>query len=243
MKLIGLFSVGLVAAQNNTSIDDFLRRRGGNRQFRTTASNQAIAIGQFFDMQHGYGCWCYYGDEHLDRLAKGTPLDDYDRACQKLSWGYECAIVDAEARGETCVPWGIQYEVVPFTDGADFVDLCTTANTNSDDVAAADLDCAIDACVVESVYVTTVRALNSDNVDTNDAFIHPNGFVSADNCFGVNDRADTRNIQCCGTTPDRQPWNAANTGKACCANSILYNTLTQQCCDEFTTPFVTLGTC
>jgi len=221
MKFIGIFSLSAVWAQNVT--------------MRNSASNQAVANAGFFDMQNGYGCWCYYGDEHLDRLAKGAPLDDYDRACQKLSWGYECAIVDAENRGESCVPWATAYEVVPFTDGLDFVAECTNVNAGN--------QCAIDACVVESFYVTTIRRLDDENVEPVDAYIHPNGFNSAENCFGVNDRADTRDIQCCGIAPERQPWNAANTGKACCANTILYNTLTQQCCDQFTTPFVTLGTC
>jgi len=197
-------------------------------------------------MQEGYGCWCYFGDRHLDRLAKGAPLDEYDRACQHLSWGYECAIVDAEARGEECVPWDVQYEVVPFTAGSDFFSLCEAANAGITDAEIR--ACAVDACVVETNYVTAIRSLNTDGVPQVDEYYHAlsqnaAGFTAADNCFGVDDKASTRSIQCCGSHPDRQPWNSANTGKACCGGEELYNTLTQQCCDQFSTPFVTLGSC
>ena len=57
-----------------------------------------------------YGCWCYYGDEHGSFKGRGEPVDQWDTFCKELNQGYECAYMDAQARGDTaCEPWNEQF--------------------------------------------------------------------------------------------------------------------------------------
>ena len=63
---------------------------------------QNILTGDNFDAINHYGCWC---DLTSYSRGKGKPVNFIDEVCKTLILGYECAIMDAEARGETCIPW------------------------------------------------------------------------------------------------------------------------------------------
>ena len=58
-----------------------------------------------------YGCWCNFdSDKHnMAGRGRGKPMDDWDASCRVLQEGYECAAMDAEARGDDCEPWAVGY--------------------------------------------------------------------------------------------------------------------------------------
>ena len=55
-----------------------------------------------------YGCWCYFQNDH--HKGKGQPTDGIDSLCKRLHDGYTCAMIDAQAMGDTCVPWEVTYQ-------------------------------------------------------------------------------------------------------------------------------------
>merc|ERR1712071_434045 len=58
-----------------------------------------------------YGCWCLFDDIQINQAGRGRgpPVDRWDDNCRSLQQGYECALMDADARGEPCVPWEQDY--------------------------------------------------------------------------------------------------------------------------------------
>ena len=44
-----------------------------------------------------YGCWCL---PLVGNYGRGSPVDEFDQLCKTLSQGYNCAIQDAQLRGE-----------------------------------------------------------------------------------------------------------------------------------------------
>lgn len=195
---------------------------------RSLVSNQPEALAGFAQIGAGYGCWCYFGDDHLDRSAKGPTLDAYDEACNKLSRGYECAIKDGEARSETCLPWNTQYEQVTTVVGQDHLDLCTTANSGNG-------QCSIDACAIESLYVSLFQDLrNNQNLAFTDEFKHDNAAwpaIEAAMCVGPSG-GDNADIQCCGAVPTRYPFNVNSPVKECCENTQIFNNVFFTCCND-----------
>jgi hypothetical protein len=195
---------------------------------RLLASNQAIAIASFSGFGAGYGCWCYFGDNHLLKEAKGVPLDDIDEACHGLSRGYECAIRDTDG----CIPWNVDYEIVPFGIGSDFFDLCTTAN-------AALGKCAIDACAVESEFVSTIQDAFNTGTSVEPTFVHSDPNFEANikdvDCVG-NSAGNDFDIQCCGVVPTRYPFNILAPNKQCCTDGTdetqVFNNAFEQCCAD-----------
>lgn len=241
MKYVGIAMASAVAAQNATLRRGGPRANSGGPTDRIFASNQAISGADLFGFPEGYGCWCYFGADHLLRQAKGAPLDEWDRACQFLSWGYECAILDAEERGEECLPWVIDYETINTGESTDIYgdcrakqletnkfnlpikgngDPCEIGETvNGVDCAVDEVAqrCAIDACAVEARYLKHGNEMHKV-VPVVQEFRHNNAdFDHDENCYGVNHRADTIDIKCCGEYPIRQPWNSVNEKKKCCA--------------------------
>merc|ERR1711970_1486957 len=88
-----------------------------------------------------YGCWCYYGDEHGSFKGRGEPVDQWDTFCKELNQGYECAYMDAQARGDTaCEPWNEQFGSLGFGMQVDTVALVCDA---------MDTKCKKDACLIE----------------------------------------------------------------------------------------------
>ena len=79
-----------------------------------------IFTGDFFDIISHYGCWCTLSSEDLNNgkhhpdsfYGKGKPVDYFDEVCKTLIQGYECAVMDAEASGESCKPWEVRYRKI-----------------------------------------------------------------------------------------------------------------------------------
>lgn len=67
--------------------------------------------GDFESYFRPYGCWCYFGNDRKGlNYGRGDPIDVWDALCKQLQEGYECAVIDAETRGETCEPWNTSYD-------------------------------------------------------------------------------------------------------------------------------------
>ena len=89
-----------------------------------------------------YGCWCYFYD-NVGRGA-GQPVDYIDSVCKIMADGYQCAIVDSENSGCSCVPWEVYYE--PGTGSLENLwASCQSLNEGND----CDAQCATYACAVE----------------------------------------------------------------------------------------------
>ena len=98
MKLFAASALALVSA-DKSAIDKQLMAAVANSSLRAFSGNIANAVAQLDE----FGCWCYFYD-NVGR-GKGTPVDEVDGFCKTLADGYQCAIIDAEAEGESCVPW------------------------------------------------------------------------------------------------------------------------------------------
>ena len=52
--------------------------------FRNEISNAPGTTAFVATIGAGYGCWCFWGDDHTKRAAKGPPLDELDAFCHTL---------------------------------------------------------------------------------------------------------------------------------------------------------------
>lgn len=206
---------------------------------RFLGSNQAGAQANSFGLStDGYGCWCYFGAEHVNRKAKGAPLDEYDRACHDLSRGYECAYMEIA----NCQPWIQQYETIPLG-LADITGACNTANLNNDDIPDDEEECAVTTCIIEATFGSTIQDLRlNQNILPNAMYQHDHAdwetTTLPDKCKGITGggRAD----DCCGVIPKRFPWNSGAPNKKCCTvqatgvETKIYNDAHDQCCADGT---------
>ena len=129
--------IGLVGANLNRMEDQFqklLAESIGNRQhwlqlysrkkkqlsfwhYFFTNETDALGTGLFdrgigqvstsLSAINGYGCWCYFADEH--GKGHGVPVNKMDEICKVLHDGYECAIHDGSDESEECEPWTVDY--------------------------------------------------------------------------------------------------------------------------------------
>ena len=76
-----------------------------------------------------YGCWCF---PTAGNYGKGPAQDSFDTLCRSLSDGYDCAIQDAQLRGEVCVPNEIEYDDPNI--GGNLNALPSTANSDIKDI-------------------------------------------------------------------------------------------------------------
>jgi hypothetical protein len=180
-------------------------------------------IGQQVDKLNEYGCWCYFYNDH--GRGKGQPVDESDGFCKTLHEGYECAIRDAEDRGDACTPWEVTY-VSGINQNAGVAAACADFNAGN--------DCAIAACTVEGYYVETVFAFAfSGSSPDFDQFSHANGF-DADPTQGCPVKKGaggnySPERSCCGSYPHRFPFKTLDGERACCG-SRTYNTQILKCC-------------
>merc|ERR1712054_510195 len=186
--------VALIAADKD-SIDRQVLALVRNSSLRAFTGNIANAVNTLDE----YGCWCYFYD-NVGR-GKGTPVDEIDGFCKTLGDGYQCAMIDSEAAGESCVPWEVAYQ--PGTGaGVNLRESCNTLNTES---------CAQMACAVEGQFVDSLFAflLSGSQINYND-FGHNNGFDPSHNegcpvkpldgdraCCGAR-TYNTQLLNCCG---------------------------------------------
>lgn len=204
-----------------------------------SASNAAGSIATTFGIGAGYGCWCYFGDDHIERNAKGPPLDALDTLCHGLSRGYECTIIDDAA----CTPWDIDYNApddIMVTDKTpeSVASICEVENGSTE-------SCQYMACAVEQWFIRQWR----DEPNLQDLIdpLHKHSdagwqVIEDSQCVGP-PVGTQRQIECCGIYPERYPFNTLAPNKDCCtkANAVdpanpiqtqVWNDAYEQCCTD-----------
>merc|ERR1712066_99203 len=222
MKFVSSVLVSIVVA-DKAAIDKQILSLVSNSSLRAFTGNIANAIEQFNE----YGCWCYFYDD-VGR-GKGTPVDELDGFCKTLHDGYTCAILDAEAEGdsEPCVPWEVAYNP-GVGQGPERLESCQFQNSNAG-------NCAARACAVEGIFVDNVFAmlLSGGQADL-DSYSHNNGFDAGHNAgcpvkTGIKGVSGER--RCCGAYPNRFPFKTLDGDRDCCG-SRTYNTNLLNCCSN-----------
>ena len=131
---------------------------------------------QLMSSINGYGCWCYFQDDHYN--AKGTVQNEMDKICKTLQNGYQCIMMDDL---DECIPWEIEYNsttgsgtILPEQDLAVMVAIqCESKNRNS---------CAQQACKVEAYFSLSIVQLFFSGYQFEESYQHSNGFDPAFEC-------------------------------------------------------------
>ena len=139
MKIAIASVITAVAVADKASIDRQLIGQVQNGSLRTFSGNYQAT---FVERLDEYGCWCYFND-NVGR-GKGTPVDEIDGFCKTLADGYQCAIIDGESEGNSCVPWEVSYSPGA-GQGPELFQSCQTQNPSD--------NCAARACSVEGIFV------------------------------------------------------------------------------------------
>jgi len=177
---------------------------------------------------NGYGCWCYFADDH--GKGHGTPQNRMDEICKTLHDGYECAILDGSEADESCEPWTVGYSGTTTLGGVtqEIITECEIKNES---------DCSIRACVIENNFILSVFAEYLSGSVFDPSKKHEFGFDTSE-CVSVNgpggngDGEDyVKEKACCGSYPQRYPFMHVNGHRACCGEKT-YSTTTYQCCEE-----------
>lgn len=184
----------------------------------------------FFDKIDGYGCWCYFGDDHGKGMGK--PLNAVDEMCKILQNGYECVLMDRQAAGDNdCVPWD-----QPYGSGTTFAFLqrddpkplirkmCQRSNRKQPNKECAEL-----SCNVETFFTVEVFRYLMAGSDYNRELEHARGFEPVTECPTGKGQFSDR--ECCGTYPIRFPYKTvgASGNRECCGEHTFW-TQTSQCC-------------
>lgn len=170
-----------------------------------------------------YGCWCTFEDQKYNHKKKtrGQPMDEWDQNCKELKMGYECAMVDAASRGESCVPWTTEYPIA----GAGMSERIISRYCEI--VSDGDL-CKEATCIVETYFINRLAEfiipgqppgfLNLDYVDPR--LLHENGFSPGDECIRMpGTEKKSKEKDCCGDYPRRYPFKTMN--KQCCESGVI----------------------
>jgi len=168
-----------------------------------------------------YGCWCYFQNDH--HKGKGQPTDGIDSLCKRLHDGYTCAMIDAQAMGDTCVPWEVDYTSAVGGSGDNMAQECQALNTGN--------NCAARACVIEGTFVANLLDVLFSGTQIDNTKKHANGFDQATICATKKNGGGPANKACCGNYPDRFPFRTVGGDRKCCGTRT-YNSLTLKCCDQ-----------
>ena len=171
-----------------------------------------------------YGCWCYMlpGEYHR---GKGQPQDDYDKICKILNEGYECAVLDSEYEGTTCVPWEVEYTSAFGGSTMTLAEECLQHNPGN--------MCAVRACVVEGNFAVEFIELLLSGNGFYDSLWHSKSFDPKAQCgghSGQHGQGSRPEKACCGSYPNRSAYNTQGGDRKCCGN-MTYNSLVRTCCD------------
>jgi len=219
-------TLSAIALADKASIDKQLLAAVQNSSLRAFSGQIANAV----DRLNEYGCWCYFYD-NVGR-GKGTPVDEIDGFCKTLADGYQCAMIDAESEGESCIPWEVDYQ--PGTgQGPERYSQCLANN--------ADNTCAARACSVEGIFVDNLFAylvsgtqINYETYGHNEEFDDPtkvpfNPAVDEGCPVKPGVKGVSGEKACCGAYPNRFPYKTLDGDRACCG-ARTYNTQLLNCC-------------
>lgn len=198
------------------------------QQMKSNSTDRALTdmMGASLQNFQQYGCWCYFDDLH--GKGKSHATDDIDALCQILAEGYDCAVIDAEEAGGSCVPWEVDYS--SGSNNLDFiVEDCENRNADT---------CAMRACIIENWFVTNIfqMFLSGGQIDANKKHIEVGGPFSVEQecptkpcpegpgqCFG--------DKSCCGSYPTRRVFKTHGGQRACCGSKT-YDSDVMQCCAD-----------
>jgi len=192
-----------------------------NNETITAAKLRSISatFAAVFESFNGYGCWCYFEDEHGQ--GRGQAVDEVDQLCHELANGYDCAMMDTN---NVCVPWEVSYVSGMGGGFNGIMTNCETFNPNS--------ACGQTACKIEGFFVQKMFNQIMMGNGVNPAY-HNSNFDAASECVtylggGPADK------ECCGVHPWRKPFHTRGGANACCADTTteakIYNTLSHDCC-------------
>jgi len=173
-----------------------------------------------------YGCWCYFDDDH--GRGKAQPADGVDSVCKVLHDGYDCAMLDAENRGETCTPWEVLYDAAVGGSTLTIAEECAIKNVNA---------CSRDACTVEGTFVANLLSVmvTTPGGAIADSNRQSQGFDVGANCV-TKRGGQGGEKQCCGTFPNRFPFKTLGGDRGCCVDRT-FNTATLNCCSDGSVKF------
>lgn len=168
-----------------------------------------------------YACWCYF-DEYFG-AGKGQPMDGLDESCKTMAEGYQCAMMDAEEEGMTCIPWEVDYTAADFL-ADDINQGCIQNNPGN--------KCAQRACSIEGSFIANMFSFFFSGGATNLSYLHANGFNPKDSCgVKVGTTPNFSEKSCCGNYPTRFVYKTLGGDRKCCG-SRTYNAVTLKCCDS-----------
>lgn len=230
-----------LASASMQDIEKSLRMMG--KKTTLTRSFAGPWASQIVSNINGYGCWCYFQDNH--GKGRGSPKNEVDSLCKTLQDGYSCIMMDAMAMNETCTPWEVPYQAgsglglaadEPENDSLEYAVRSSCESANSGD------NCATRACMVESYFVMKMFGIFLGGVDFDPNLKHDlGGFDRIQECpmLGVGVEAEK---ECCGVYPLRYPFKVetSNGNKGCCGDKTYLSDL-MMCCPGDQIEFV--GTC
>lgn len=213
---------------------DLYQNRTGGDGFRKLTGRDP------FQEIENSGCWCYL----TSLKGRSRPVSEVDAVCQELQRGYECAVMEIEDNGG-CVPWEQNYFPVigNLQPEDDFVDVCFAANRGGiyNGQQMNDLgECAYRTCVMETFFQERLGVVY-DGPSFNAAHLHANGFDVDEEC-PKSSGYEIVGRECCGTLPNRTPFNTGGGLKACCGDVQTFLT-DFECCDESSKTVAAIGEC
>lgn len=187
-----------------------------------------------------YGCHCFPGQSRAT-IGKGPTVDAQDGLCRDLARCHRCVSMDHNSRPghfDVVDPSFAKYRFK-------IVDNDVSCQRNTDKGKHQSLR---DLCECDAKFAREIAAIWTD-ASYNRYFWHfpksirkqakgkelpaidqPDDYPKFDfdgTCVGSEGgQADS----CCGTYPDRLPFDSAS--KSCCQNNSLYNNLLQTCCND-----------
>lgn len=210
MKLV--ISVAVLASSVLAGFDEMK-----NMSLKATGPRAVVdMMGEQFDNIDGYGCWCYFYEDH--GKGKSQPVNQMDGFCKLLAEGYDCAMMDSQTEGgDFCVPWEVAYNAANVGFG-DVVEQCVSRN--------ADL-CPQRACIIEGWFVTSIFQMFLSGTPMDLAQKHADGFDVTENCPTTTGTQSEKS--CCGEYPYRHPFKTYGGQRDCCGSKT-YDVSVLQCC-------------
>lgn len=175
-------------------------------------------------MLNGYGCWCYFEDDHGQ--GRGQPVDDVDKMCKTLHDGYTCLMMDTDNLDEPCIPWDTDYTsaIGVSLSGMSMEAIQMQCRIKNDNDTCKSSVCMVEGWFIQSYFLFSV---NGGALDA--AHGHENGFNPKDDCPIRQGEASEK--ACCGDYPARFPYKIQDGTRGCCQGRT-FNSEIYQCCDN-----------
>jgi len=192
----------------------------------------------FRQMIQDYGCFCYPGTSEQVRYSPGVPVDEIDNTCRRLHRRWHCLENDSKnnidsipddcnrdstQHGASRYKWHGTED--PVTGHKEII--CGSHSTGGYENVLnknQDIICKLRACEIERAFAEELVALDFENW-FDDAHTGMNGRgecvgePSVSSCGSTNSCEDLVD-SCCGTYPDRFPFNDGGL-KECCSDGTV----------------------